>query len=439
MTRPRLCPPRPRVVFAGGRAPACWRQQVRPTAAAPAALARLCGWMAEMAQETGPKLRPKPLLGTCLAEMVGDGATEAPAAAETTAGGDKPRPAEPGAGRRAQKAAPPLDHETGKRRPSAAPAAGEQRQPLPGSPPPDNARKSPAGGSFPGAGSRRATPELLARLAGRGAKAGPRTLEAKRPPLARPKGQPVAAPVGRPAAGQEWAGRLAARVRQRALAGSPAGAPQGANERELWPAPAERPADLPTQWREPLDGPRVPAGWLATGHASAPATRPPAAPAGQPRAGGAGNDAPPSSGPGNRRPTVYPPQRGRRSPAGHRDDPTGAERGLSRPIPAGGDSDSWVGPGPDVDGASHRNGRLEADNGEVVSVVNRFAPPQMADTLPPLRPPVGQGSVAMPVAAAASRRSARREEAAGVDDLDELAGKLRRILEEESRRHGIDI
>jgi hypothetical protein len=45
----------------------------------------------------------------------------------------------------------------------------------------------------------------------------------------------------------------------------------------------------------------------------------------------------------------------------------------------------------------------------------------------------------MPVAAAASRRSARREEAAGVDDLDELAGKLRRILEEESRRHGIDI
>jgi len=92
-----------------------------------------------------------------------------------------------------------------------------------------------------------------------------------------------------------------------------------------------------------------------------------------------------------------------------------------------------------VDGASHRNGRLEADNGEVVSVVNRFAPPQMADTLPPLRPPVGQGSVAMPVAAAASRRSARREEAAVVDDLDELAVKLRRILEEESRRHGIDI
>ncbi len=426
MTRPRLCPPRPRVVFAGGRAPACWRQQVRPTAAAPAALARLCGWMAAMAQETGPKLRSEPLLGTCLAEMVGDGPAEAPSAVETTAsGGGKPRPAEPGASRQAQTATPPLAHETGKRRPATAPVTGERRQPLPG-------------GSFPGVGSRRATPELLARLAGRGAKAGPRTSEVKRPPLARSKGQAATA-AGQSAAGQEWAGRLAERVRQRALAGLPAGEPRDANERGHFPAPAERPSDLPAQWREPLDGQRVPAGWLAATQASTPATRPPAAPTGQPRARATSNDAPPLSSPSGHRPILHPPQRGRRSPAGRRDDPTGAARGLSRPVPAGGDSDGWVGPGPDVDGASHRNGRLEADNGEVVSVVNRFAPPQMADTLPPLRPPVGQGSVAMPVAAAASRRSARREEAAVVDDLDELAVKLRRILEEESRRHGIDI
>ena len=132
MTRPRLCPPRPRVVFAGGRAPACWKQQVRPSAAAPAALARLCGWMAAMAQETGPKLRPKPLLGTCLAEMVGDGPAETPVAAETTAsGGGKPRPTEPGAGRQAQTATPPLAHETGKRRPATAPPPlGSPRQGL---------------------------------------------------------------------------------------------------------------------------------------------------------------------------------------------------------------------------------------------------------------------------------------------------------------------
>lgn len=440
MTRPRLCPPRPRVVFAGGRAPACWQQQVRPTAAAPAALARICGWMAEMAQETGPKLRPEPLLGTCLAEMVGDGAAEAPAAGETTAsGGGKPRPAEPDAARQAQKATPPLAHEAGKRSPLIAPATGERRQPLPDGSPPAGARKPPAGGSFPGAGSRRATPELLARLAGRGAKAGPRTPTVKRPPLARPAGQPAAVPAGQPAAGQDWAGRLAKRVRQRALAGSPASEPRDAKERGHFLAPAERPGDLPAQWREPLDGQRVPAGWLAATQASTPATRPPAAPTGQPHARTAGNDAPPLSSPSGHRPILHPPQRGRRSRAGHHDDPTGAARGLARSIPAGGDSDGWVGPGPDVDGASHRNGRLEADNGEVVSVVNRFAPPQMADTLPPLRPPVGQGSVAMPVAAAASRRSARREEAAAVDDLDELAVKLRRILEEESRRHGIDI
>jgi hypothetical protein len=39
----------------------------------------------------------------------------------------------------------------------------------------------------------------------------------------------------------------------------------------------------------------------------------------------------------------------------------------------------------------------------------------------------------------AARKSARREEEAAGEDLDELARKLKQILDEESRRHGIDV
>ena len=383
-----------------------------------------------MARETGPKLRREPLLGTCLAEMVSDGAEEAHAAAETgPAAGGKTRPADPLMRQRTKTAPADLAHETGKDDLASIAAARESS-------------KRPSSSPFTGGGSKRATPEQLARLAGQKAKESTRRPPvARRPSFAQPKDRPAQPPSGKPATGQEWAGRLAARVRQRSLATAHALHADRPTPHPR-PAPAERPVDLAAQWRELLDGPRVPDGWLTARPGQPgglPTSRPPAAD-GRLRERGSDREARPSSPvEDRRRPALHPPLRGRRSPAGHHDDPTGAARGLSRPIPAGGDSDGWVGPGPDVDGASHRNGRLEADNGEVVSVVNRFAPPQMADTLPPLRPPVGLGSVAMPVAAAAVRRSAQREAAAVEDDLDELAGKLRRILEEESRRHGIDI
>jgi hypothetical protein len=45
-----------------------------------------------------------------------------------------------------------------------------------------------------------------------------------------------------------------------------------------------------------------------------------------------------------------------------------------------------------------------------------------------------------PVAAAIARQGARQEEAtAGDDDLSVLAARIKRVLDEEARRHGIDV
>jgi hypothetical protein len=50
------------------------------------------------------------------------------------------------------------------------------------------------------------------------------------------------------------------------------------------------------------------------------------------------------------------------------------------------------------------------------------------------------GSPAHPVAAAIVRQGARRSEAAAEgDDLGVLAAKIKRILDQEARRHGIDV
>jgi hypothetical protein len=45
----------------------------------------------------------------------------------------------------------------------------------------------------------------------------------------------------------------------------------------------------------------------------------------------------------------------------------------------------------------------------------------------------------LPVAAATARQGARAEAAIAEDDLSVLAARIKRILDEEARRHGIDV
>ena len=442
MTRPRLNPPTPAAVFAGGRAPACWRREVRRTTAAPAALARACGWVGELAREPRPRLRRQPLLGHCLAELVDAAPPEAPPAA----------PAEP------PRARPPVAHGAPGDRPKgdhAATTAGH-KQPTP--PAASSAGHGPARGPKSAATAAgqpaKATPELLARLGGparsrpaaagahggrratpgRGSTPGHGTAPAK---AATPERRPP--PAER--AGHELPARLAERVRQRALLAGPepqdkeTGAPSAARPR---PDAAN---DLAAQWRGSLDGQRAPAGWLAApGNAHGRAPAPSAAP--EPRAPGQPPTADERRAAGVRAgqatPPALPAARHARRAAGHAAAREARRGSGARLDPPGEDGAGDALYAEEGSAAASRDGRLEADDGQVVSVVSRFAPPQLADTLPPLRPP-GPGAVAMPVAAAAARRSALREEGAVVEDLDELAGKLRRLLEEEARRHGIDI
>ena len=70
----------------------------------------------------------------------------------------------------------------------------------------------------------------------------------------------------------------------------------------------------------------------------------------------------------------------------------------------------------------------------------RIVPPVVAPSLPPLLPSQGVSMPSPPVAAAIVRQGARREETpAAEDDLNMLAAKIKRILDEEARRHGIDV
>ncbi|MCA9934689.1 MAG: hypothetical protein KC415_12230, partial [Anaerolineales bacterium] len=70
----------------------------------------------------------------------------------------------------------------------------------------------------------------------------------------------------------------------------------------------------------------------------------------------------------------------------------------------------------------------------------RFAPPQMAERLPGLRPLPRPGTAnAFPIAANIAKHSARHEAESVPDDLDTLARQIKQILDEESRRHGIDV
>ncbi len=71
--------------------------------------------------------------------------------------------------------------------------------------------------------------------------------------------------------------------------------------------------------------------------------------------------------------------------------------------------------------------------------IERIAPPVVIPSLPPLIRPEVIGMPVPPVATATARQGARAEATATDDNLDVLAAKIKRILDEEARRHGIDV
>jgi hypothetical protein len=68
-----------------------------------------------------------------------------------------------------------------------------------------------------------------------------------------------------------------------------------------------------------------------------------------------------------------------------------------------------------------------------------IAPPRMGASLPPLLAPQSVHEPPPTIATDAIRRGGRQEAAMAEDDLSMLAAKIKRILEEEARRYGIDV
>jgi len=78
--------------------------------------------------------------------------------------------------------------------------------------------------------------------------------------------------------------------------------------------------------------------------------------------------------------------------------------------------------------------------GRELEALARIAPPSVAPSLPPLVPSQVVDLPSPPVAAVSALQSAQQEETTRVgDDLSELAAKIKRIMDEEARRYGIDV
>lgn len=78
-------------------------------------------------------------------------------------------------------------------------------------------------------------------------------------------------------------------------------------------------------------------------------------------------------------------------------------------------------------------------SGAETSLPGVAASPVVVQSLPPLLPPPLKGMPVLPIALATAREGAREESRETAEDLDALAAKIKLILDEQARRHGIDV
>jgi hypothetical protein len=409
--------------FSGGRAPDCWQRDIARPAAAPRAIERACRWLEELAGAP-PRLRSEPLLGRCLPELL-----DAPPVTDEPAPAQEPRQPR----RQAKPAAPATARPP---RPEKLPA-GKQEHAQQSGPAGQPARASQAlleQHAAPRKGRRRGAAEYPAK-----GPAGKRPAVAQKP--AHGKKEQAEAPADAGGDQGAWAGRLAERVRRGwTREGDAARQPR----RELPDLPGERPGGgLAAQWERLLSGETAPAGKLerlaqaAAGKGARSRRTGDKGAKGRPAAGDETATRALKDGPAEERPAGRNPANGRsRSGASGRRRAgrgwMGGWHGDEAAHEAAHEEEVAVEPA-----LVHEMGRYEPVD-ERSLAATRFQPPQMAERLPPLHPPRPNG-LAIPAAAAAAARSARQEAEAAGDDLDELARKLNKILEEESRRFGIDV
>lgn len=438
--------------LAGGQAPACWRREVARRTARRDDVERGCSWI-EALTRVRPRLRDKPLLGECLAALTGEPS----------------RPVEPQPEERPSRRFQPV---------WSQPQAGVDRGRVSSGAPPEADPLSMAAHARPaqrGSAETPIRPKLLA----------PMQLEprAHRTLLRRLAGEPPAAERPRSSKGEGSGQRLRRRsvISDRGTASRPVDKPETPplvsiddeaqtawlydlaqragcsmhdtergshrthrarrHEQDVPEKPSRTQlgrgtsSALAQQWSTPLpSGSRVSRGLLAHlagrpgRHRRPPDTQPEAArrhtPDGQSPGLAAAADA---SGGYSQTPG---------GPATSSPDPW--SRLAGKAVQEGGSSR-------EVKPANARDGAFTPDTdatdiGDGVKSSAGIAPPTVVSSLPALLPSQRVGVPSPPVASAVSERGARQEEVAQAgDDLAELAAKVKRILDEQARRHGIDV
>jgi hypothetical protein len=441
MTIPCLPTVKTRRFFAGGRAPLCWQEQLKRPSTTAKIIERACNWLPELTGQPAPKLRTRPLFGDCLAELV----TPLPPVEEPAPATEPKRP-------RMNEQRPSTNHVIN-RKGNQFPAQPQKDRPKPGAQParataavlsrlagqPGSARQqrpstdhatsrktnhSPAqqqkGEAKPGAQPARATAAVLSRLAGQSG-----STRQQRPSINR---QPLPT-----SSRHTWPEQLTNSVRRRLVTETIA--PAVISGLERLPAPEYGlPQDLAAQWQQPLTGQTVSAEQLAAWQNKIDASDV------------SGNGKPANATTDNGRTTNTTTPHHEQGTAEIRPSPTFYRRGRKASLTSGRRNQTGT---PVRESGEEAGTAVYHDTDETsVDTTDRFAPPQMAATLPGLRPPPWPGAardemmgtaVTAPIATLIARESAAREAATTPEDLDDLARKLTQILDEESRRHGIDV
>lgn len=395
------------VALVGGQAPACWQREIARSTARLDALPRTCAWVAALAA-IRPRLRGESLLGHYLETLTDQivRPTE-----------PKPKVPEPRRRRftwpehplqRARDPAPLGD-------PSATPSWSDApRGPATARRAPQVPGESPARAPAPFQLESRAGQTLLTRLAD-----GAPPVRSESRPRQRSIGARLTPTTGTspsvsrdPAVHQDWLHDVARRAGDSLHRGAPD--VHGRSRRASIDQPEiDERSSLANQWAIQLDGQPAPADVLV--HFAGELT---------PYRNGSAREAQPES-TQQRTPITGPSDRPAR--------------------PAAEDVHSWQrrGPAPPEGTptaappeAGSRMGGLNREQ----ALAARIAPPIVAPSLPPLLPSHEVGVPSPSIASAVAQQSAREQEMlAAEDDLAELAAKVKRILDEEARRYGIDV
>jgi len=385
--------------LAGGRAPVWWSRQLARETARLADLARSGAWLGRFGT-LWPTLLDQPLWGKSLGLLTAETASP-PDVVEPEPDARRAPPRPQLVERPAGRLTPRVDLPVGRAAPG--PAAGVASSP-------------------PTALPHQAGRALLERLSGPALPPAPPDAERVRP---QPQGEALT-PAVRDAAdrlGQDLAQRPGQIPRASAVEGGglPAGTkqPGGYARPELPGTVADRGVPQPAAWSTRLDGPTAPPEllvWLAGGRDQAAVAEQRGSQATQAETGEA--------------------LRGENIESLARADLDGSRPFPSPVIPPSRAADVF---------ARLREAASESGAGTMVPIegvtpaATEIAPPALAERLPPLTLPPKQGAPGLAVAAAMAWAGAQAEAGVPDDDLDVLAAKIKRILDEEARRYGIDV